>query len=345
MLYGGTVGAARDQMESTLHFSLGDERQHVAHNWLDAQLAMRNLEASTNPDWMEEAVVLKTANGVWLDQSESERLEPAYLDLLARHYGTGIRIADFSGDPEGERQGINLWVSHRTNELIPELIPKNVINMGTNMVLVNALYLKAPWAQQFMENATSKAPFTKLDGSTVEVDLMHESLMQGLYGEGEGYSAFAAALRGSGLQVVFVVPDDFDSFEAALDPAILQGVLSSLDYAIVDTYVPRFELESDVPLTAVLREDLGMPAPFTDETSFDDIVTDLGIITAVLHQTVIKVDEKGTEAAAATAIVVGEDDGGGNEASATFRADKPFILMVRDAPTQSVLFFGRVLEP
>ncbi|PRQ09765.1 serpin family protein [Enhygromyxa salina] len=345
MLYGGTVGQAREQMESTLHFSLGDERQHVAHNWLDKQLAARNIEGVTDPDFMAEPVVLKTANGVWLDKTQRDGLVPDYLDLLARHYGTGIRIADFQGNAEGERDGINLWVSHRTNELIPELIPDDVITPDTTMVLVNALYLKAPWDQQFTEGATSKAPFTKLDGSTVEVDLMHNPVMSGLYAEGEDFSAFAAPLRGSALEVVFVVPDDFTSFEAALDPSTVANMLSSLEYTVVDTYVPRFELESDVPLTAVLRDDLGMLAPFVDSSSFDDIVPQLGVITDVLHKTVIKVDEKGTEAAAATAIVIGEDGGDYEEPSAVFRADKPFILMIRDAPTQSVLFFGRVLEP
>ncbi|KIG19459.1 Serine protease inhibitor (serpin family) [Enhygromyxa salina] len=345
MLYGGTTGQSRDEMESTLHFSLGDERQHIAHNWLDSQLAARNLEGVESPDAMLDPVVLQTANGVWMSEHLAGDINPDYLDLLARHYGTGIRLADFMTNPEGERERINLWVSNRTNTLIPALLPPQVIEDTTVMVLVNALYLKAPWDVQFEEDWTGKAPFTRLDASTVDVDMMHNPAMFGRYGAGEGYSAFAAPLRGGALELVFVVPDDFASFEAALDQPTLASVMASLEYTAVDTFVPRFELDSAFELSVLLRDELGMPSPFSDDNSFDLIVPDLGIITDVIHKTVIKVDENGTEAAAATAIVVGEDGGDEPFVEAEFRADKPFLLMIRDAPTQSVLFFGRVLEP
>jgi serpin B len=340
MLYGGTVGDAREQMESTLHFSLGDERQHVAHNWLDQQLAARNMEG----DELFDPVVLETANGVWVAEPLRDEINPAYLDTLAVHYGAGVHLSDFAGDSSGETEAINRWVSLRTTELIPQLFAPGIINPGTTMVLVNALYLKAPWLEPFNESATHKAPFTKLDGTTVEADLMHHSLLNGAYAAGDGYAAFAIPLRGYSLEVVFVVPDDFAAFEAALDQPTLDALLAGMEGGYVDAYIPRFELETDAALTAELRDELGMPAPFIDSNSFDDIVPGLGVITAVIHKTVIKVDEKGTEAAAATGIVVGED-GGEPEAIATFRADKPFLLMIRDRPTQSMLFFGRVLEP
>lgn len=341
MLYGGTTGEAREQMESTLHFSLGDQRQHVAHNWLDQQLADRNLDGDEQSD----PVVLETANGVWVADPLRDEINPAYLDLLAAHYGAGVYLADFAGDPEGETDSINAWVSKRTHELIPKLFAPGIIKSSTRMVLVNALYLKAPWLEPFNENRTAKAPFTKLDGSTVQADLMHHSLLSGAYGQGEGYQALAIPLRGYALEVVFVVPEDFAAFEDALDQPTVDAILAGMEGGYVDAYIPRFELETHASLTKELRDDLGMPAPFEDDSSFDDIVPGLGVITAVIHKTVIKVDEKGTEAAAATGIVVGEGGGEDPEPIATFRADKPFLLMIRDRPTQSMLFFGRVLEP
>jgi serpin B len=345
MLYGGTVGEAREQMQATLHYSLGDERQHVAHNWLDRQLASRNLEGFESEFETVDPVILETANGVWIARGFDEGVNPTYLDLLARHYGAGVHVADFAGDPKAETDAINRWVSIRTRELIPELFRPGVISTETNMVLVNALYLKAPWAEVFSEHATSKAPFTKLDGASVEVDMMYQHALSGSYGADEGYAALAIPLRGDDLEVVFVVPDDFTAFEAALDQPSLDAVLDGLEPAYVSAYIPRFELETDAELTKLLREDLGMPAPFLDDSSFDDIVPGLGVITHVIHKTVIKVDEKGTEAAAATGIVVGEGGGEDPEPIASFRADKPFLLMIRDRPTHSVLFFGRVLEP
>lgn len=343
MLYGGTVGEARAQMESTLHYSLGDERQHVAHNWLDLQLADRNLPAIEDAGL--DPVVVQTANGVWALESLRDEINPDYLDLIATHYGAGVFLADFASDPEAETEGINLWVSKRTNELIPELFAPGMIKFDTTMVLVNALYLKAPWAEPFEDTATSTAPFTKLDGSSVDVDMMHHDALYGSYGAGPGYAALAIPLRGNALELVFVVPDDFTAFEETLDQPTLDTMLASLEGNWVDTYIPRFELETDALLTEVLRDDLGMPAPFQDSSSFDDIVPGLGVITTVIHKTVIKVDEKGTEAAAATGIVVGEDGGGPGEPVAEFHADRPFLLMIRDRPTQSMLFFGRVLAP
>ena len=342
MLYGGTVGDAQAQMESTLHFSLADERQHVAHNWLDQQLAARNLDASE--DGSLDPVIVQTANGVWLERGLRDEINPSYLDLLATHYGAGVHLADFRNNYRTESDAINRWVSSRTRELIPELLPPYVIKWTTNMVLVNALYLKAPWAVPFDRDSTRKATFTKLDGSDVQVDTMYGYALAGSYAEEPDYTALAIPLRNSALEVVFVVPHDFAEFEASLDQPTLDAVLTSMQGDIVNAYIPRLELETNISLVKALRDELGMPTPFDDESAFDDIVPGLGVIKEVIHKTVIKLDEDGTEAAAATAIVIG-DEVGGDDPSATFRADKPFFLMIRDSPTQSVLFFGRVLEP
>ncbi len=343
MLYGGTVDPARAEMESALHFSLADERQHVAFNWLDHQLSARNLPGAQGDGGMIDPVVVEPANGVWALDTRAEGINPDYLDLLATHYDTGVFLADFLNETELERTRINAWVSARTHELIPELFAPGIIKPDTTMVLVNAFYLKAPWNQPFEGGATSKQPFTLLDGSTVEVDMMSAYEMAGTYGEGEGWQAVALPLRGGALELIAIVPDDFTSFEAGLDVATLDGILASLSFNTIEVELPRFRLSSSFGLNDELRE-LGMNTPFDDISSFDDIVTDLGVITDVVHKTVISVDEKGTEAAAATGIVVGEDDGsGGPQVSITI--DRPFMLIIRDEPTDTLLFLGRVLDP
>lgn len=342
MLYGGTVEPAATEMATTLHFSLPDERQHVALNWLDHQLGDRNLPPVTGPE-PQDPVIFQTANGVWAQAELAPSILPAYLDLLAVHYGTGVAMADFTNEFEQERLDINLWVSNRTHTLIPELFKPGIINGDTAMVLVNAIYLKAPWAAPFSENATSPADFTRLDGSVVQVDMMSKYDLNGGYGAGVGWQALAIPMRGNQLELIAIVPDDFNAFEAALDTVVLDEVLASIDYAMVTTQFPRFELEIDLSLKDSLQT-LGLTTPFEDPSSFDGILPGgPGVITDVIHHTVIKVDEKGTEAAAATGIVLGED--GGPEPEYSITVDRPFLLLLRDAPTDTLLFFGRVLDP
>jgi serpin B len=342
MLYGGSVEPAATEIATTLHFSLPDERQHVALNWLDHQLVSRNLPAIDEPE-PQDPVIFQTANGVWAQAELAPSILPEYLDLLAVHYGTGVALADFASEYEQERLDINLWVSNRTHTLIPEFFKQGVINDGTTMVLVNAIYLKAPWAQPFSEDATSPADFTRLDGSVVQVDMMSKYDLSGGYGAGTGWQALAIPMRGNQLELIAIVPDDFAAFEAAFDAAKLDEVLTSIDYAMVTTQFPRFELEIDLSLEDELQS-LGLVAPFVDPSSFDGILPGgPGVITEVIHHTVIKVDEKGTEAAAATGIVLGED--GGPEPEYSITVDRPFLLLLRDAPTDTLLFFGRVLDP
>ena len=342
MLYAGTVDPAREEMAATLHFSLPGERQHVAHNWLDAQLDARNLPATSDAGGEQAAVELHSANGVWLLDELGDRVSKAYLDTLAIHYDAGVRLARFDTQPEAEREAINAWVAARTADLIPELFPKGVIDTLTRLVLVNALYLKAPWARPFEEEATTQAPFTRLDGSQTQVEMMHHAELDAEYGEGPGYQAVALPLRGEALELLIILPADFAAFEAGLDAAGLASLREGMSPAVVDTRVPKFELEAQLELTDELLA-LGMIAPFVDDHSFDAILEALGVITAVVHQTVIEVDEKGIEAAAATGVVVTET--AVIEPDATIVVDRPFLLAIRDAPTDTLLFFGRVLDP
>lgn len=342
MLYAGTVEPARSEMATTLHFSLAGERQHVAHNWLDAQLAARNLPAM-NYEWGDLAAVeLRTANGVWVLDDYADLIAHDYLDLLARHYDAGVFLAQFDTRPELERAAINEWVSERTAELIPELFPVGVIDTQTTLVLANALYLKAPWARPFSAQATEPAPFFRLDGSELEVEMMHDDALRADYGEGPGYQALALPLRGDELEMLIIVPDDFATFEAGLDAAGLASLRASMSSTVVSVSLPKFEVEAQLELTGELQA-LGMSSPFVDDRSFDAILERLGVITAVVHQTVIEVDEKGTEAAAATGIVITKT--GALLPDAAIEVDRPFMLAIRDAPTDTLLFFGRVLEP
>lgn len=342
MLYGGTVEPARAEMRETLHFSIEGAQQHVAHNWIDAQLASRNLPEEHSEQGTRDPVILETANGVWILDDLQAQISKPFLDLLAVHYDAGVYLSQFDSQPEIERGSINAWVAERTRDLIPELLPSGVITHDTRTVLVNALYLKAPWSEPFDEGRTTSQPFTRLDGTTVDVNMMHADVHGAGYAEGEGYQALAVPLRGDKLELVVILPDDLVAFEASLDQASLDAILDNLSTTIVDTRMPRFELDAKLELSNELRA-LGMPAPFEDVNSFDAILDDLGVITAVVHQTVIEVDEKGVEAAAATGIVITETSA--PEPHYSIVIDRPFMLAIRDEPTDTLLFLGRVLDP
>ncbi|HSL34489.1 MAG TPA: serpin family protein, partial [Candidatus Limnocylindrales bacterium] len=232
----------------------------------------------------------------------------------------------------------------QTRGRIPEVLKPGDVTSATRLALVNAIYLKAPWLRPFQADQTTDEPFTKLDGSTVEVPTMHTT--HGSCGTGAGWGAFELRYIGNTVSMLVVVPDDLAAFEASLDEAALAEVSRVVrqGFASPDLTMPRFGFETREELSAVLAE-LGMP------DAFDPDVADFSGMTGarelfigrVIHQANISVDEKGTEAAAVT--VVGMDVTGGPSDICTVHADRPFIFAVRDVETGAILFMGRVVDP
>jgi serpin B len=347
MLYAGSVDPARGEIAQTLHYDLEGEQQHVAHNWLDAQLESRNIPASEpgDGDGDEDAVELQTANGLWMLDDYADGVSPDFLDLLSIHYDAGMTLAAFDQQPDAERESINEWVSEQTGGLIPSLFAPDSLTEFTTLVLVNALYLRAPWSEPFSEGYTQQRDFTRLDNQVVSVDMMRGPyLTSALHVANSEYQAAALPLRGEDLDIVVILPEDFGAFEDSLDQAKLAEVLGALSYTPLDLSVPKFNLEAAFELSSELQ-DLGMVAPFTDLASFDAIHPEIDVIEVVVHNTVIKIDEDGVEAAAATGIG-GDGDGDGDPPQPMVMVvDRPFLLAIRDRPTNTLLFFGRVLEP
>ena len=225
---------------------------------------------------------------------------------------------------------------------IPELLAKGVISPDTLLTLVDAIYLKAAWETPFPEKATSDGTFTRLDGSTVTVPFMH--LVSGLgYASGAGWRAVELPYVGGTLAMTLILPDDPAAFVAGLDGTTLSEVVSGLTPAQVTLALPRFSAETKVELSEVLQA-LGMPTAFDGAADFSGITTAADLeISAVVHQANIDVDEKGTVAAAATAVVMRETSIPGELQTVVF--DRPFLFALRDVPTGAVLFLGRVGDP
>ena len=339
MARAGARGETAAQMDTVLRAIASDEHAGWM-NALDAALAARTGTFKDMAD-KDAEVVLRIANAPFAQRKMT--LVPAYLEALASRFAAGLRLVDFRSDAESARLVINLWVSDRTEKRIPELLAKGDVDKLTRLVLVNAIYLKAAWLTPFAPELTKPGAFTKLDGSIVDVPMMRGGGMLP-YASGLGWRAVEVPYVGEALAMTLIVPDDFAAFEARLDPTLLSGITSALSAHQVDLSLPKFGIETQADLAGALAA-IGMPLAFDpDWADFSGITAEEKlVISKVVHQANIDVDEKGTTAAAATAVVL--------RATAlptdlvTMRIDRPFLFAVRDTKTGAILFLGRVTLP
>ncbi len=338
MTYTGAAGNTADEMADTLGFALPPEQLHAAFNALDQLLAARG--EGLEPD---QRFTLQIANSIW--GQDGVEFEQPFLDAVAENYGAGMHIVDFAGATEAARLAINGWVEDNTNDRIKDLIAKGALTPNTVMVLANAIFFKATWASEFERAATIPGPFTLLNGETVYTDLMRQ---QDFFAtaEGDGYSAIEMRYVGEETSMVVVMPDagEFEQFEKSLTSQKLAQIVDSLEVKSVDLQFPKFEFESKFSLPDQLRA-LGMIDAFIGGVAdFSAMRTPTSglFISDVIHQAFVAVDEEGTEAAAATAVITMDS---GPPPSEPFVADRPFIFLIRDIPTDTTLFMGRVLDP
>jgi serpin B len=337
MTWAGARGKTEQEMADVLHFTLPQERLHPAFNALDLELARRGQGKKG------QGLRLHLANAIW--GQRGYRFLPQFLDTLARNYGAGLRLLDFKGDPERARKVINDWVSERTEGRIQDLIPKGVIDFLTRLVLTNAIYFKAAWAEPFDKNLTSDGPFYLLDGSQVIVPMMQQTTELG-YMKGDGFQVVELPYEGGEVSMVIFLPDmgRFEEFERSLNAKQVEEILGKLEYPEVTLKMPRFRVESAFKLAQTLAA-MGMPSAFQPgEADFSGMDgTRTLYISAVLHKAFVSVDEAGTEAAAATAVVAKKTALPSIRVEVT--VNRPFIFLIRDRLTGTILFVGRVVNP
>ncbi|HET7010615.1 MAG TPA: serpin family protein [Anaerolineales bacterium] len=339
MTYAGAAGETADQMADTLHFTLPQNRLHPAFNAYSL-----DLEARAEADSEGTPFELSIANSLWGQEGFPFRDE--FLDVLAENYGAGMRLVDFAADPEASRQAINEWVSDETRKKIQDLIPQGAIDAMTRLVLANAIYFKAAWLHAFEAEATSPEPFHLLDGSTVDVPMMHQEESFS-YSAGPGYQALELPYETGNMSMLIILPEEgqFPTVEQALNEGVLREIVEDLGSRPVVLTLPKFTYESAFALKDVLQE-LGMSDAFDpDRADFSgmDGARDL-FIGSVLHKAFVSVDEEGTEAAAATAVIMQVTSAPIDE-PVHFTVDRPFIFLIRDGQTGSLLFVGRVVDP
>jgi serpin B len=339
MAAAGARGETQAEMVRTLHLP---EQAYVAFGAL--------LRDFNGGDPAKRGFTLSTANALWAQQGYPWRAE--YKKLLQQDFRAGLFDVDFISQPEQARNTINKWVENETREKIKDLIPPGTITPLTRAVLTNAIYFKGDWLSQFDKKMTREQPFTRLDGSQVKVPLMYQSNpKECLYAETADLQVLDLPYTGKRLSMTILLPrkpDGLPDLEKQLHAEKLAQILGALGPAgKVEVFLPRFRLEMQRPysLNKPLRE-LGI------KKAFSHVVADFSgmhtgperfFITAVLHKAFVDVNEEGTEAAAATAIVGGIKSV--RPQPKIFRADRPFLFLIRDQQTGSILFMGRLVDP
>ena len=351
MTYAGARGETERQMADTLHFLLPQDRLHPAFNDLDIRLASRARDQQRDFDT---GFRLNIANALW-GQKGYEFVEE-FLNVLSENYGAGVRPMDFMTMPEESRLTINDWVADQTENRIKDLIPKNVIDESTRLVLTNAIYFNAKWRYTFDENSTRIRPFHLLDGGEVHVQMMMSEPEYFGYASGEGYQAVDLPYVGGELSMTILLPDEgrFREFENSIDAVLVGRILEDIEAKLVELTMPRFEFESQFMLVETL-EKMGMPNASDDRASdfsgMDGTSCLAGdipclLISDVIHKAFVSVDEEGTEAAAATAVTATLISARAYEPEPIrVTVDRPFIFLIRDRATNTILFVGRMEKP
>lgn len=335
MVLPGARGETAAEIERLLALpeDLRGERLHRAAHELIA--ALQTAGKGENP------TQLRLVNDLWVQQGYA--IEDAFQKTLTQQFDAGAHVVDFVGAAEAARATINAAVAKATNDRIPELVPADLITADTRLVLTNALWLRGSWLHPFREHATQPAPFTRADGSTVEVPLMHvvESFA---YAEDERFQIVRMRLADGGVVCDVVLPKQGTDLGAAEAALIAGDYVGELAPETVKIALPRFTIDSRLRLKEVLQP-LGVRLAFGPDADFSGIRKQRDLqIAEVVHQTWIAVDEKGVEAAAATAVVMKRTGAARPREPKVFQADRPFAFVLRHE-SGVVLFQARVDDP
>jgi serpin B len=355
MTYAGAEGITRDEMAKVLHYPQDDAELNRSFTALQKSLddlmqeSARKVEHMRKYGVTNDPVVLTVANRLFGQSGYDFR--GAFLALVKDNYGAPFEPVDFKKDAPGATMQINSWVEQQTRQRIRDLIPDDALNRLTRLVLVNAIYLKAPWDDEFPAAATKSRRFHVSGGKAVDVPtMMHKRFF--FYAKRDGFSVVAMRYRSWDLQFLILLPDQVDGLrelESTLTADLLAGC-ARLTASELILYLPKLEMEP--PLLPLSRElqSLGMKSAFDRlRANFDRIAPrrpdNYLFISEVFHKTFLKLDEKGTEAAAATAVGIAKGLFTEKPKPIEVKVDHPFLFAIQHRPSGACLFLGHVADP
>ncbi|MBM3997311.1 MAG: serpin family protein [Planctomycetes bacterium] len=333
MTYGGAAGDTAKEMARTLHLTIPAD---------DVHRSFASLLAREKAVFVPKGYELNLANSLWAQQGFAFR--PEFLDLTRDKYFAGLKELNFATATEQSRKTINKWVEERTNQKIKELLRHGTIDSETRLVLTNAVYLKGEWTLPFDKNVTREKPFHVTPSVTVPVPMMaHRERF--LYAEDDEMQLLDLPIGKRGVSVLIALPkkaDGLANLEKSFTQQRFENLRRDMAYKAVIVEVPRFKITSEFNLAKTLVA-MGMPSAFGAKADFSGMAKEATLyISAVIHKAFLDVHEKGIEAAAATAVVIRE---GSLLTNIVFRADHPFLYIIRENSSGSILFFGRLTHP
>ena len=358
MTFAGAEGETRTEMARVLHLPNDGA---VPTSFSALQRSLEEMSAKT-ADLVKESkrfggpsepITLSIANRLFAQKGYNFR--EAFLSLVKQNYGAAFEPLDFVTDLAAATQHVNKWVADETRDRIRDLIPAGALNNMTRLVLANALYIKAPWADPFSDKTTHPEPFHVHGGAPVDVPMMRKTAEFG-YVKRDGFTAVSLPYVGDDLQFLVLLPDDVNGLRALESKLTADALAESakLEMHEVDLHLPKFKLEPPTIALAKRFQTLGMKSAFDQprgSADFDRMAprkpNDYLYISQIFHKTFIAVDEKGTEAAAATAVVMMKATAiaGPKPQPIEVKVDHPFIYAIQHVPSGVCLFLGRVTDP
>ena len=333
MTYEGAKGRTANEMKSVFHFP---ESNILRPNF--AAIYNRINKGAKN-------YKLNTGNALWVQQDYPFFKD--YINTVEKYYGGKTANLDFVSETEKSRQTINSFIEEQTNNKIKDLIPQGVLNSLTRLVLTNAIYFKGTWEWEFDESDTRDKDFKITSENIVKTPMMFmdNDKAEFNYADTEDLQILELPYKGEKISMLILLPaEDLKSIESDLTAEKFSEYKNQMQETKLDAiYLPKFEFDTKYFMKDTLSA-MGMPTAFTwpgaDFSGMDG--TEMLYIDKVIHQAYVKVDEKGTEAAAATAVMMGD---GMAVPRNVFRADHPFVFIIQEKDTGNILFIGKVVNP
>ena len=336
---GMTQFGATDQLKAKMDRAMGADATAIAGDLAAVNGAVQQAisQGAPEPNTDQQPLIFSPANRLFVQTAFA--LVDDFVARVKGGYGVDLAGVDYKQDPAGAQQVINTWVKGQTHDLIPKLIADGIIDDSWRLTLVNALYLKAPWETEMESSGT--LPFTQLDGTTSDIEPMRSTQTMG-HVSGDGWESATIAYRGGGLAMTLVIPDKgkFADVRAGFTPDLYaKAVSSQRDLGVL--IMPKFSIDWSQELKSALAAmgfDIFRQA-FRGMSTEEDLE-----IATVIHQAVIKVNEQGTEAAAATAVGM-RASGAPAPPDLTVTVDRPFFFVLHDTVTKAPLFIGQCTDP
>lgn len=341
---------------ASIEAALAMTREGAAGNTLRQMDAVFSFDSYVAKDWqpLENSgdmfpmvgthVTLESANAIWVEQRFP--ILGTFQKAVTEKHGAQIRAADFSGQPDVERLKVNKWVEERTRNKIKNLLPDGSVNAMTRLLLVNAIYFKGDWLHAFDPEQTTDAPFWISLKESVAVPMMALKEKRFAYGENDCFQTLELPYEGEEVSMLLILPkarDGLAHIEECFAPGKLKACTDGMRKLEVNVMLPRFQVESTFAALKRTLAALGMTDAFNAQLAdFSGISPERLFISDVVHKAFVEVNEEGTEAAAATGIIIRTTSM--PAPPKVFRADRPFLFLIRENTSGNILFMGRICD-